>query len=158
MKNFINNRVVFAVLCLIMTASMPLFAQEEWSAAQKDVWKNVEAYWVIYAQGDLEGYMAYIHTDFSGWPYQSALPNDKASERKWEGHWMKTEKILVYEVKPAAIQIHGNVAIVHYFFDILSKDAEGKERSSSGRWTDILIKQGDKWVMIGDHGGQTSKD
>jgi hypothetical protein len=27
-----------------------------------------------------------------------------------------------------------------------------------GRWTDILMKQGDKWVMIGDHGGRTSKE
>ena len=153
MKNFINNRVVFAVLCLIMIASTPLFAQEEWSATQKDVWKNVEAYWAIYAQEDLEGYMAYYHTDYSGWSYQSALPSDKASVRKWMDHLMKTEKILIMEVKPAAIKIHGNVAIVHYFFDIL-----WKERSSSGRWTDILIKQGNKWVIIGDHGGRTSKD
>lgn len=23
----------------------------------------------------------------------------------------------------------------------------------SGRWTDILLKQGNKWVITGDHGG-----
>jgi len=158
MKHSINNRFVFAALWLVMiTASVPLFAQE-WSAAQKDVWKNVEAYWALYAQGDLEGFLAYVHTDYRGWSYQGALPSDKASTRKWLDHGMKTTKTLVHEVKPTAIQIHGNVAIVHYFYAVLEKDAEGKENGSSGRWTDILMKQGDKWVMIGDHGGRTSKD
>ena len=33
-----------------------------------------------------------------------------------------------------------------------------KEKVEQGRWTDILIKQDDKWIMIGDHGGATSED
>jgi hypothetical protein len=36
------------------------------------------------------------------------------------------------------------------------KDVEGKENNESGRWTDILLKQGDKWVMIGDSGGSSA--
>jgi len=47
---------------------------------------------------------------------------------------------------------------VHYYYTYLYKDVEGKQKTSQGRWTDILMKQGNKWVMIGDHGGQTSKD
>jgi len=156
MKHSMNSRVVFAVLWLIMTASMPLFAQE-WSAAQKDVWKNVEAYWALYAAGDVEGYMTYVHTDYLGWSYQNALPSDKASTRKWVEHDLKTTKTLVSEIKPVAIKIHGNIAFVHYYFSMIIKDAEGKDKNISGRWTDILMKQGEKWVMIGDHGGQTSK-
>ena len=30
---------------------------------------------------------------------------------------------------------------------------DGKKKSEKGTWTDILTKQGNKWVMIGDHGG-----
>ena len=26
-----------------------------------------------------------------------------------------------------------------------------------GCWKDILMKKGNKWVMVGDHGGKTSK-
>lgn len=34
-----------------------------------------------------------------------------------------------------------------------------KEKGVGGRWTDVLKKQGDKWVLIADHGGATpSKD
>jgi hypothetical protein len=147
----------FALLSFILLAPTLLHAQE-WSAVQKEVWKNVEAYWGLYAQGNLEGYMGYVHTDYRGWSYNSALPSDKASSQKWVDHDIKTTKTLVYDVKPVAIQIHGNIAFVHYYYAQLVKDVEGKEKASSGRWTDILMKQGDKWVMIGDHGGQTSKD
>jgi len=34
----------------------------------------------------------------------------------------------------------------------------GKEKSSQGRWTDILKKEGDKWLLIGDHGGPTEDE
>jgi hypothetical protein len=36
----------------------------------------------------------------------------------------------------------------------LYKDSEGKEKREAGRWTDILMKDGNKWVLIGDHGGE----
>ncbi len=157
MKHFISISVVLAVLCFMLLSSTSLFAQE-WSAAQKDVWKNVEAYWALYAQGDLEGFMAYFHPDYRGWDYQDALPGTKATGRKFLDYFMKTTKTLVYDITPAAIQIYGNVAFVHYYYTTIEKELESKAKTISGRWTDILMKQGDKWVMIGDHGGQTSKD
>ena len=64
----------------------------------------------------------------------------------------------MYDIQPAAIKIHGNVAFVHYHYVQVVKDAAGKDKETSGRWTDILMKQGDKWLLIGDNGGRTSKD
>jgi ketosteroid isomerase-like protein len=149
-------------LCLVAALSLllpcaSLFSQE-WSAAQKEVWKNVEAYNALADAGNVEGFMAYVHNDYLGWNYQSALPNDKAAIRKYVEYGFKTSKTILTNIKPAAIGIFGNVAYVHYYYSVIYKDAEGKEKSESGRWTDILMKQGDKWVMIGDHGGRTSKD
>lgn len=155
MKQFTKTLVMIAVL--VVLASANLFAQE-WSAAQKEVWKNVETHWGFYAQGNLDGFFSYVHPDYLGWSNNAALPGDESSNRKWVEHDLKTTKTLVYDVKPVGIQIHGNVAFVHYYYNQIVKDADGKEKGSSGRWTDILMKQGDKWVMIGDHGGQTSKD
>jgi len=155
MKHFIKTGVALAALCATFVTA-PLFAQE-WSAAQKEVWKNVEAYWALYDQGNLEGFMTYIHADYRGWPYQATLPGNKATVRKFVKHDMKTSKTLVSNIQPAAIQIHGNVALVYYYFSVIANDAEGKEQRSRGRWLDILMKQGNKWVMIGDHGGRTSK-
>lgn len=148
--------IVLSLLASVALLSTPLQAQE-WTEAQKAVWKNVETYWALGAAQDLEGLMAYFHADYLGWDDQNALPSNKASTRKWFEHYLKTTKTLVQEIKPVGIKIHGNIAIVHYYYSEIIKDAEGKEHSHSGRWTDILMKQGDKWVMIGDHGGQTSE-
>ena len=150
------RKALLIVIVFAATASTSIFAQE-WNATQKEVWKNVETYWALYAQGNLEGFMGYVHPDYLGWSNNAALPGNKSTNQKWVDHDMKTTKTLVYDVKPVGIQIYGNVAFVHYYYSQIVKDADGKENGSSGRWTDILMKQGDMWVMIGDHGGQTSK-
>ncbi len=71
---------------------------------------------------------------------------------------MQREKRLLHELKPVSIQIYGDVAVVLYYYTEVVKNAEGKETTRSGRWTDVWLKQGDGWVAIGWHGGQTSED
>jgi hypothetical protein len=39
----------------------------------------------------------------------------------------------------------------------ITRSGDQPEETSSGRWTDVLMKQGDKWVLIADRGGRTSK-
>ena len=150
MNRFVNCLVI--TLCLTLFISVQLSAQE-WSDKQKEVWKNVETYWNLDVKRDLEGVLSYFHDDYSGWFNRSALPSNKASTSKSFAHFFETTKILLQEIQPVAIKIHGNMAIVHYYYSRLVKDVEGKERNRSGRWTDILMKQGDKWLLIADHGG-----
>jgi len=151
------KRVCLVVTFLFLLPSTFLFSQE-WSAAQKEVWKNVEAYNALADAGNVEGFMAYVHNDYLGWSYQSPLPMDKAATKRYVEHDFKAYKTILSDIKPVAIGIFGNVAYVHYYYSGIYKDSDGKEKSVSGRWTDILMKQGDKWVMIGDHGGRTSKE
>jgi len=157
MKHLMNISIVLAVLLCLVGVSTPSSAQE-WSAAQKEVWKNVEAYWALEAAGNVEGFMSYFHDNYMGWDINEPLPADKATVRKFVEYEMKAGKTLVYDIRPVAINVFANVAIVDYYYTRIGKDAEGKERSRSGRWADIVMKQGDKWVLIGDHGGRTSKD
>jgi ketosteroid isomerase-like protein len=151
------KRLCVVAAILLLLSSVNVFSQE-WSAAQKEVWKNVEAYNALADAGNVEGFMAYVHNDYLGWNYQSALPMDKAAVRKFVEYDFKTSKTVLSNIKPAGIGIFGNVAYVHYCWMSVYKDAEGKEKWVSGRYTDILMKQGDKWVIIGDHGGRTSKE
>jgi ketosteroid isomerase-like protein len=102
--------------------------------------------------------MAYVHNDYMGWSYSSALPMDKAALRKFVDHDLKTSKSILSYIKPTAIGVFGNFAYADYVYTAVYKDAEGKEKSESGRWTDILMKQGEKWLLVGDHGGRNSKD
>jgi ketosteroid isomerase-like protein len=153
MKSF--SSAILAVL-LLTAATTPALAQD-WSAEQKEVWKNVEAYWALDAAGDTAGFLAYFHESYSGWSNRFALPGDKATVQKFVTHGHKTGKTLVHHIQPAAIKVHGNIAIVHYHWAQGTQAPDQPEEHSFGRWTDILMKQGDKWVLIGDHGGRTSK-
>lgn len=148
---------LLAVLCFTLLTGPSLYAQE-WSAAQKEVWKNVEAYWALDAAGNLEGFMSYFHDNYMGWDINEPLPMDKASVRKFIEYEYKTTKTLIYNIKPVAINVVGNMAIVDYYYTRILKEADGKEKGRSGRWCDIVMKQGDKWVLVGDHGGRTSKE
>ncbi len=100
--------------------------------------------------------MEYFHPDYVGWSNRNALPGNKATAAKFISHYHKASKTLVHHVQPVGIKIHGNIAIVHYHWTQISKTAD-KEDESSGRWTDVLMKQGEKWVLIGDHGGPDPK-
>jgi len=148
------SKCILVVLCITLLSSAQLFGQE-WSEEQKEVWKNVETYANLWAKGDLEGFLDYFHDDFSGWKNKDALPRNKDRTRKFNSHNWKTTKVLVTDNQPVGINIFDNVAIVQYYFTDVIKDKEGKEQTVRGRWTDILMKQGDKWIIIGDSGGST---
>jgi ketosteroid isomerase-like protein len=152
MKKSIIIFIILVVIIIHMSICVPLFAQE-WSAEQNEVWKNVETYHEFWANRDVEGFLQYFHDDFSGWYNRDIMPRDKAAVVKRVKYYFPKTKVIFYEINPIAIEIHGNVAIVQYFYSDITKDPEGKEKGEQGGWTDILMKQEDKWVMIGDHGG-----
>ena len=145
---------VVSAVCLMVLFAAPLRAQE-WSAAQKDVWKSVEAYWASYAGGDVEGFLSYVDPSYVGWSYDSPVPAGKETTRKFLAVGFTLNKVLVYDITPVAIGVHGNFAFADYYYTEITKNAEGKTSDHGGRWTDILMKQGDRWVLIGDHGGET---
>jgi ketosteroid isomerase-like protein len=153
----ISNRVLaFLVTGGFLIALHTVAFAQEFSSAQKEVWRNVQTYLELERKQDLEGFMSYFHERYRGWPSGSALPIDKASARELISHDMATTKVLVERAQPVAIEIHGNVAFVDYYLSQVIKDADGKEKTETERWTDILMKEGDKWLMVGDHGGETS--
>jgi ketosteroid isomerase-like protein len=131
---------------------------QEWSPAQKDVWKNVNDYWAQMAKGDVSGFMEYFHPDYSGWENGEKLPSNKEETRKWITYGFQGVKIPLYEIKPLSIKIYGDVAFVHYYYTTVKEMPDGKKKVETGRWTDILLKQGNKWVLIGDHGGEDKKE
>lgn len=148
---------VALVTGITLLATLPMFGQE-WSAAQQEVWKNVQAYTALVDKGDVEAFGEYFHEDFSGWAVGSVLPSNKAERMKLVRHFLPKRKTVLSEIKPVAIKVHGNVAVVHYYYMDVSVGDDGEEEVTQGRWTDILMKQGDKWIMIADHGGPSSDD
>lgn len=152
----VGNLVRSAAVLLLCATLSPLLRanRESWSAEQKEVWKNVETYWALGAAGDTKGWQEYMHADYQGWAYDNPLPGSRERTIKFVAHFHRTSKTLVSDLQPVTVRVFGEMAYVHYFYTEITKDAEGKEKRQSGRWTDILKKQGNKWVMVADHGGE----
>lgn len=148
--------IFLSSFCFLMLTSTVVFSQE-WNTEQQEVWKNVETYSELAAKGDIDGFLTYFNDDFCGWRNGAPLPDDLETRIKLIKFFFPATQTLYYDIKPLAIKIYGNTAIVHYYFFNVSSDGEHEE-VAHGRWTDILMKQGDKWVMIGDHGGPDPVD
>ena len=126
---------------------------QQWSPAQQEVWRTVETYWELNAGEDAEGFLSYVHDEFTGWTNGQDLPRAKADMARYMPEGFANRDIVEYAITPAGIVVHGDLAIVHYRYDMTLRDAAGAERHDRGRWTDILVREGSWWLMIGDHGG-----
>ena len=144
--------VKLTVAAFLLLISASLYAQS-WDAKQKEVWMHVENYWDLQSKGNIEGYMAYFSNDYMGWDYDSPVPQGKSIVQKYMANGLKNRKTIFYNITPVSIQVLDDVAIVNYYYSVQSENMEGKKDWSKGRWTDILQRQGTKWVLVADHGG-----
>ena len=148
----IRTTVLIISIMLIGSGIRSLSAQE-WNPVQKEVWKNVNDYWTVMAKGDIKGFMEYVHQDYIGWDYDSPIPMGKADSQKWLEFYTQGIKIPFWDIRPLTIKVYGDIAFVHYLYTRVMEGADAKKTTENGRWTDILLKQNGKWVLIGDHGG-----
>ena len=134
-----------------MLATTPVLGQE-WSAAQKEVWKTVETMWELYGKGDVEGELAYADDELSLWLQDAPLPVNKASFRKWATYGAKVEQTVIYELKPVAILVFPECALVHYYISGVWKSGPlEKGQFGTTRITDVYRNKGGKWLWIGGH-------
>jgi ketosteroid isomerase-like protein len=136
---------------LFLLPSAYLVAQE-WSAAQKEIWKIEEETVTDVEKGDVEKLMSYIHQDYRGSGHGSPIPIDKTTFRKQVEQLIKTYPVRSLLLQPAVIQVFGNTAIVHYIATVSLKSVDGKEVASQTAYTDVFVKQGDKWLLVADNG------
>jgi ketosteroid isomerase-like protein len=129
---------------------------QQWSAEQQEVWQSVEAYTEAFAQGELDEFLSYFHEDFTGWNIGDAVPRNKAFVEKAVSQAFLSQQMLWYHLTPLIIEVHGDVAVVHYYATWTRGGMDGTESTTTARWTDVLLKQGGRWVMIADHGGTVS--
>jgi ketosteroid isomerase-like protein len=143
------------IIVVILIFAGSSVSEQEWSKEQKEAWKLIETFWEFYSAKDAEGCLACFHQDYMGWSYRDKLPHNKLSLEESIKFNLENYSTDSYEIKPVAISIFDDVAIVHFNYSGVYSDTAGNTGSYKGRMTDILIKQDGKWVFIADHGGST---
>jgi ketosteroid isomerase-like protein len=122
------------------------------------VWSVIEAQWEAAQRGDRRWVEQLLSADFSGWRNDAPAPRDKASTRMWNDFEAKQDKGLAHELYPLSTVIHGDMAVAHYLYTNAVEDKEGETEVSNGRYTDVLVRDGDTWKFIAWHGGEDSSD
>jgi ketosteroid isomerase-like protein len=149
--------IALSVLLLSINAA---FAQEPAENISGDdsanVWRTVEEIWAAEERGDDDLVDKLISPDFMGWPNASPAPRSKASTRMWTRFNAEQNKGLAHELYPLSIVIHGDMAVAHYLYSMAVQTRDKKTVSTSGRYTDILVRDGDSWKFLSWHGGSDS--
>jgi hypothetical protein len=144
-KNLFTKVATSLLFCVVIVFWGYQVYGEEWTDAQKDVWKNVVSYWEYCKQGDAETISAnYYAEDSFEWWYDKAVPLGKKAVIPLLKEWFLYDKPSSYELEPVNIHIVDNVAIVFYLWKY-----QGNILSNSGRNLDTYIKKDNKWKFIG---------
>jgi len=142
-----------AIACLFVF-SADAFGQGS-ADDQAAVWAAVEEIWAADERGDDEWVDTMLTGDFMGWPTLSPAPRSKASTRMWARFDADQNKGLIHELYPLSIVVHGDMAVVHYLFTATVQRKDRETVTSSGRYTDVLVRDGSGWKFISWHGGIT---
>ncbi len=131
---------------------------EEWTEAQKELWKSVKTDWEYYTQSNVGAIMAGYHDGAVYWQldYLRGFDNKITSGKDLiEAHykyWLfGLFKPISYELEPLAIHILGDVANVFYRYKY-KKDGITPPRNQTYQGSMMLsyIKQHNKWLVTGN--------
>jgi len=121
---------------------------------QAAVWSAVEAIWTAQESDDDDWVEDMLSADFMGWPNTSPAPRSKSSVRMWNRFDQEQTKGITHELYPLSIVVHGDVAIVHYLYTNAVQTKDKNTDVSSGRYTDVLVRDDGAWKFISWHGGE----
>ena len=142
-----------AVVITLFFSGTAIGRCEELSPDQKAVWQTIEGIWRAWQKQDVETVLGLLHPDYSSWSYSEAVPG--TFSRADAETSFKARIMTMYHLTPLQIKIYGNSAFIHFrYTSVVRSKSDGQERGADGRFTDILIKQNGKWLVVGEHGGR----
>jgi hypothetical protein len=150
------------LLALVATAAALIsfsgaVSAQAWTPEQQEVWKVEEQQWKMSAAKDLGWIDAMVHPNISYWETGQAMPQNAASLARWNRYSNANGTVLEQELFPISITITGNVAVVHYYYQVAREDLKKERTMTTGRYTDVLIKDGGKWRFLTWTGGDDPK-
>jgi len=121
---------------------------------ERVLWDLEKAYFAHLADLEFEALEEFWHPDFIGWPSHSPQPVGRDNAQgSLEDLTAKLERFSI-EVRPLAITLHGDVAVVHYFVDVEQQDVDGEVTKYSQRITHTWVKADGRWRILGGMSAQ----
>lgn len=149
-QRMITLRVTVTLLLLVLTASSLTAVPSPGSNDEQTLWNLEHDYWRYVQNNDLPSYTSLWHKNFLGWPGVSATPVHKDHITDWITS--QTSKGLAFHLvalKPASIQVTGDVALTYYWLTAQWQAKDGTGESRTTRVTHTWVRNGKDWLIIG---------
>lgn len=140
---------MFALHSVMLVLLMTVSAQSVGAGDQNVIWSRERVYWQYVRANDLASYRSLWHEAFVGWPYVSSAPVRKDHITDWiTSQTSKGLRFKTMELKPASLQITGNVAAAFYWETFQWVDKSGKGTVNTLRVMHTWLKDGSGWHII----------
>ena len=116
----------------------------ELSESQNEIWNLEQKYWECIKNANVETIKNMLHDNVISMRYRKSDPDNKPQEIDLIRRWVSYDKPNSYEIRPLAIQLFDNFAIVCFNYKYT-----GNRLSDSGRVTHTWMKQNGTWYLIG---------
>ncbi len=152
-----TRRVSTGLLVVVFAAIAGAASAQTWSPEQQEIWRFEDLQWKMSMDKDTSWVEKMVHPNISAWEVDRPAPQNKASVAKWVRYSDASSTILEQEIFPISVTITGNVAVAQYTYVIVRENYKKERATATGRWTDVLIKDGGRWMFIAWAGGDDRK-
>jgi hypothetical protein len=126
-------------------------ANSSFSAEEAELWERVNELWRLTRDGKIEEIKSAFHPKYSGWV--TGIPEPHGLAFAFEAA-ASDEAILQFSLTPLKVIVtEESIGIVHYTYSALVMEKNGMEKKVTGRWTEIHVKKGGKWLFLSVQGG-----
>jgi hypothetical protein len=123
------------ILLLSIAFGTLVHAQE--TSAEKEVWKQEEAYWRHVSRGDSKSFKTLWSNRFTGWPDDAARPVDKSNIDVW--------KISDYKLTPLSVREHGEDIVITFYCATTTVNGKSIEERVTHTWQ----REQGQWHIVG---------
>lgn len=146
----------FAFVALVTVAGTA--SAQTWSPEQQEIWKFEEQQWQMARDKDLSWIDKMVHPNISFWDSGRPVPQNKASLARWNRYDNTNSTVLEQEIFPISVTITGNIAVVQYRYMVARENYKKERETATGRYMDVLVKEGGRWLFIAWAGGDDPKN
>ena len=153
-----NRIVAMAATVLVLYAAVGTASAQEWSPEQQEIWAVEQQQWKMSAAEDLSWIDTMVHQNMRFWETGAPMPRDKASLKHWSRFDADNGSTLEQELFPISATITGNIAVVQYNYVIARENFKKERETVTGHYTDVLVKDGGRWLFLAWAGGDDPKE
>jgi len=152
-----NMRAPLGLLLFALVAQTATASAQTWSPEQQEIWRLEDQQWKMSAAKDLTWIETMVHPNISFWEVDFPAPQNKASLSRWNKYGSTIGTVLEQEIFPISVTITSNVAVAQYRYRVASENYKKERETVTGRYTDVFMKEGGRWLFITWAGGDDPK-